>query len=253
MLKSDLPSIRTMVPRLSRDRLDPTRYPTDLSIAAFRSIIESMKLLVVDDHPVLRGGLSALLQQMESDVVVLQAGSAEEGLALVAETADLDIVILDIAMPGMNGFQAIAEFGRLRPELPVIVLSSSESPKDVRQALAQGALGYIPKSANQHTLIAAVRLVMNGDLYVPPLILDDADTARLTQFRSRESASRAVLTDRQTAVLRSVSEGRSNKEIAFELGLSEKTVKAHITAIFKILNVINRTQAAAAGRENGLI
>jgi two-component system, NarL family, nitrate/nitrite response regulator NarL len=212
-----------------------------------------MKLLVVDDHPVLRGGLCALLLQIENDVVVLQAGSAEEGLALAAETSDLDIVILDIAMPGMNGFQAIAEFGRLRPELPVIVLSSSESPKDAREALAQGALGYIPKSANQHTLLAAVRLVMNGDLYVPPLILDDADTARLTHFRSRESAGKPVLTDRQVAVLRSVSQGRSNKEIAFKLGLSEKTVKAHITAIFKILNVINRTQAATAGRENGLI
>jgi two-component system, NarL family, nitrate/nitrite response regulator NarL len=224
-----------------------------LSAVSFHSILDRMKIIIIDDHPVLRGGLCALLLQIEKDVVVLQASSAEEGLALVAQNPDLDIVILDIAMPGMDGFQAIAEFGRLRPELPVIVLSSSESPKDVRQALAQGALGYIPKSANQHTLLAAVRIVMNGDLYVPPLILDDADTARMTQFRSRESTSRPVLTDRQVAVLRSVSEGRSNKEIAFKLGLSEKTVKAHITAIFKILNVINRTQAARAGRENGLI
>lgn len=243
----------TMVPGRSWDARGQEAARLGLSIAAFRSIIESMKLLVVDDHPVLRAGLCALLLQIEKDVVVLQAGAAEEGLSLVAQNPDLDIVILDIAMPGMNGLQAIAEFVRLRPELPVIVLSSSESPKDVRQALAQGALGYIPKSANQHTLLAAVRLVMNGDLYVPPLILDDADTARLTPFRSRESAEKPVLTDRQVAVLRSVSEGRSNKEIAFKLGLSEKTVKAHITAIFKILNVINRTQAATAGRENGLI
>jgi two-component system nitrate/nitrite response regulator NarL len=214
---------------------------------------EHMKIIIVDDHPVLRGGLCALLLQIETDVAVLQAGSAEEGLALVAQNPDLDLVILDISMPGMDGFQAIAEFGRLRPELPVIVLSSSESPKDVRHALAQGALGYIPKSANQHTLLAAVRIVINGDLYVPPLILDDADIARSTQFRSRESTGRPVLTDRQTAVLRSVSEGRSNKEIAFELDLSEKTVKAHISAIFRILNVINRTQASKAGREKGLI
>jgi two-component system, NarL family, nitrate/nitrite response regulator NarL len=212
-----------------------------------------MKLLVVDDHPVLRGGLCALLLQIEKDVVVLQASAAEEGLSLVAQNPDLDIVILDIAMPGMGGFQAIAEFGRLRPELPVIVLSSSESPKDVRQALAQGALGYIPKSANQHTLLAALRLVMNGDLYIPPLILDEADSVPLPHFRSRESGGKPVLTDRQVAVLRSVGEGHSNKEIAFRLGLSEKTVKAHITAIFKIFNVVNRTQAAAAGRENGLI
>lgn len=212
-----------------------------------------MKLLVVDDHPVLRGGLSALLLQLEKNAMVLQAGTAEEGLAIVAQNPDLDIVILDIAMPGMDGLKAIAEFGRIRPELPVVVLSSSENQKDVRNALAQGALGYIPKSANQRTLLAAIRLVLNGDLYVPPLVLDDEDTARLTHFRSREKAAKPILTDRQIAVLRSISEGRSNKEIAFELGLSEKTVKAHVTAIFKILNVINRTQAASIGRENGLI
>src|ERR1700721_1803686 len=240
-----------MVPRRSRDSAGFIETFPRLSAVSFHSILDRMKIIINDYHPVLRGGLCALLLQIEKDVVVLQAGSAEEGLALVAQNPDLDIVILDIAMPGMDGFQAIPEFGRLRPELPVIVLSSSESPKDVRQALAQGALGYIPKSANQHTLLAAVRIVINGDLYVPPLILDDADAARLTRFRSRESTSRPVLTDRQIAVLRSVSEGRSNKEIAFELGLSEKTVKGHITAIFKILNVINRTQAATAGRENG--
>jgi two-component system nitrate/nitrite response regulator NarL len=224
-----------------------------LSIVPVRPIIENMKLLVVDDHPVVRGGLCALLLQIGKDAVVLQASDAGEGLALVTEHADLDIVILDIAMPGMDGLHAIAEFGRVRPELPVIVLSSSESPNDVRQALAQGALGYVPKSANQQTLLAAVRLVLNGDLYVPPLILDDTETTRSTHFRAREGTAKPVLTDRQVAVLRSVSEGRSNKTIAFELGLSEKTVKSHITAIFKILNVINRTQAAAAGRENGLI
>jgi DNA-binding NarL/FixJ family response regulator len=212
-----------------------------------------MKLLVVDDHPVLRGGLCTLLQQLGNEVIVLQAANAEDGLGLVAQNEDLDIVLLDIVMPGMNGFQAIAEFGRLRPELPVVVLSSSENPKDVRDALAQGALGYIPKSANQHTLLAAVRLVMNGDLYVPPLILDEADAVRLTHFRFTESAGKPLLTDRQVSVLRAISEGRSNKEIAFELALSEKTVKAHITAIFKILNVINRTQAASTGRKNGLI
>jgi two-component system, NarL family, nitrate/nitrite response regulator NarL len=224
-----------------------------LSIVPVRPIIENMKLLVVDDHPVMRGGLCALLLQLEKDVVVLQAGEAEEGLALVTEHADLDIVILDIAMPGMDGFQTMKELGRLRPELPVIVLSSSDNQKDVRQALAQGALGYVPKSASQHTLLGAVRLVMNGDVYVPPLMVDEIGVKRLTHFRSRESTERPILTDRQVAVLRSVSAGQTNKEIAFEMSLSEKTVKTHITAIFKILNVINRTQAAAAGRENGLV
>jgi two-component system nitrate/nitrite response regulator NarL len=212
-----------------------------------------MKILVVDDHPVLRGGLSALLMQLANDVIVLQAGNAEEGLALVAHAPDLDLVLLDIVMPGIDGLHAIAEFGRLRPELPVAVLSSSENPKDVRDALAQGALGYIPKSANQHTLLAAIRLVMNGELYVPPLMLEEADTSQSMQFRTPDNAAKAILTDRQIAVLRLISQGQSNKEIAFELSLSEKTVKAHITAIFKVLNVVNRTQAASAGRDNGLI
>jgi two-component system nitrate/nitrite response regulator NarL len=212
-----------------------------------------MKLLVVDDHPVLRGGMCALLLQLEKDVVVLQAGDAEQGLGLVIEHADLDIVILDIAMRGMDGFQTMKELSRLRPKLPVIVLSSSENPNDVRQALAQGALGYVPKSASQHTLLGAVRLVMNGDVYVPPLMVDETDIKRLTQFSLHGSAHKPVLTERQVAVLRSISVGRSNKAIAIELGLSEKTVKAHITAIFKILNVINRAKAVAVGRENGII
>ncbi len=212
-----------------------------------------MKLLVVDDHPLLRGGLRGLLLQIGEDTVVLQAGDAAEALALIALHADLDIVVLDIAMPGMNGLQAIAEFGRTRPELPVIVLSSSESPEDVRQALAQGALGYVPKSASQQTLLAAIWLVLNGDLYVPPFVLDDSRTARLSHSRTDSSANKPILTDRQMEVLRLLCQGQSNKMIALDLDLSEKTVKAHVTAIFKILNVISRTQAAAIARETGLI
>jgi two-component system, NarL family, nitrate/nitrite response regulator NarL len=94
---------------------------------------------------------------------------------------------------------------------------------------------------------------MNGDVYVPPLMVDETDIKRLTQFSLHGSAHKPVLTERQVAVLRSISVGRSNKAIAIELGLSEKTVKAHITAIFKILNVINRAKAVAVGRENGII
>ena len=144
-------------------------------------------MLVVDDHPVLRDGLAALLRQMGPETVVLQAGDAAQALALVAQHADLDAVVLDIAMPGIDGFRAIPEFGRLRPELPIIVLSSSESPHDVRHALSQGALGYVPKSASQKTLISAIRLVLNGELYVPPLILAEAAATR-SPGRSRIAA-----------------------------------------------------------------
>jgi DNA-binding NarL/FixJ family response regulator len=153
-----------------------------LSLVPVRSHIESMKLLVVDDHPVPRGGLCALLLQNEKDVVILQAGDAEQGLALVTEHADLDI--LDIAMPGMDGFQTMKELGRPRPELPVIVLSSSENPKDVRQVLPQGALGYVPKSASQHMLLGAVRLVINGDVLADLGALENLRVGPFTRHAS---------------------------------------------------------------------
>jgi two-component system nitrate/nitrite response regulator NarL len=210
-----------------------------------------MKVLVIDDHPVIRAGLSAVLCQLGSDTTVLQAGDAEQALGIAGQHPDLDIVVLDLMMPGLGGFPVIAEFGRIRPDLPVLVLSSSEDPQDARKAFAHGALGYVPKSAGQNTLLAAARLVLNGDLYVPPLILTEPPSTYLS--RLSPNAGGAVLTDRQIDVLRRLGEGQSNRTIALELGLSEKTVKAHVTAIFRALNVVSRTQAAAAGREAGLI
>jgi two-component system nitrate/nitrite response regulator NarL len=212
-----------------------------------------MKLLIVDDHPFLRDGLAALLMQIGPDTTVLQAREANEGIAMVDNHLDLDVVILDLAMPGMEGLQALSEFGRKRPDLPVIVLSSSEDPRDVRRALASGALGYVPKSASQHVLLSAIRLVLNGDLYVPPLILDEKFNTNVRRTTNTEGESSRLLTARQIEILTLLSEGKPNKTIAATLALSEKTVKTHITAIFKALNVVNRTQAAAAGREQGII
>jgi two-component system nitrate/nitrite response regulator NarL len=212
-----------------------------------------MKLLVVDDHPVLREGLATLLRQIGPDTDVFEAGDAAEALTLVAKHADLDVVVLDIVMPGLDGLRAIAEFGRARPELPVIVLSSSEDAQTVRQALAQGALRYVPKSASRHTLLSAIRLVVSGELYVPALILNDPQAPRTMSVRQEARAGVPSLTDRQIEVLRLVGDGRTNLAIALELGLSEKTVKGHVAAIFRAMNVITRTQAAAVARESGLI
>jgi two-component system, NarL family, nitrate/nitrite response regulator NarL len=211
-----------------------------------------MKVLVVDDHPVLREGLATLLQRAGPDTAILQAGDAAEALELVVQHADLDVVVLDLILPGMSGLSAITEFGRARPDLPVIVISSSQDPQDARRALALGALGYVPKSANPQTLLSAIRLVMDGELYVPRLILDEP---AVPSARPRHVVGPGVplLTERQIDVLKQLSEGQQNKAIAIELGLSEKTVKVHITAIFKALNVVSRTQAAAVARANGLI
>ena len=212
-----------------------------------------MKFLIVDDHPVLRDGLAALLQQASPDTTVLQARNASEGLSLADGCADLDVILLDLEMPGMKGFEALAEFGRKRPDVPVIVLSSSEDARDVRQSLASGALGYVPKSASQQVLLSAIRLVLNGDLYVPPLILDDKSLQSTLGMQGAKPERRSSLTERQIEILRLLSEGMPNKTIATTLDLSVKTVKVHITTIFRALNVANRTQAAVAGRKAGII
>jgi two-component system, NarL family, nitrate/nitrite response regulator NarL len=211
-----------------------------------------MKLLIIDDHPILREGIAAMLRQVEPDTIVLQAHDGAEGLHVAEAHDDLDAVMLDLMMPGMAGMTAIREFGKRRPDLPVIVLSSSEDPDDVRHALAAGALGYVPKSASPQTLVSALRFVLQGNIYVPPFILDQvANFATETAATGTTLAPR--LTDRQVEVLRLVCQGYSNKEIGRLLGLSDKTVKTHITAIFKALNVSNRTQAASVARAGELI
>jgi two-component system nitrate/nitrite response regulator NarL len=212
-----------------------------------------MKLLIVDDHPVLRDGLVALLQQADPDTTILQAQNALEGMALADSCTDLDVIILDLEMPGMKGLQALSEFGRKRPDVPVIVLSSSEDPREVRQSLASGALGYVPKSASQQVLLSAIRLVLNGDLYIPALILDEDSLPPSQRMRSSGSQGASLLTQRQIEILRLLSEGMPNKTIATALDLSVKTVKVHVTTIFRALNVVNRTQAAVAGRKAGII
>ena len=197
-----------------------------------------MKLLIVDDHPMVRTGIAALLAQAEIDAVILQAHAAPMALDMAAKHPDIDAVMLDLSMPGMDGFTAIAAFQRSNPALPVIVLSSSEEPEHVRRALAMGARGYIPKSAPPGTVVAALRIVLSGEVYLPPLMLSEP----------MEAAGVDRLTDRQSDVLALLSQGQSNKTIAASLGIAEKTVKAHVGAIFRALNVVNRTQAASQAR-----
>lgn len=208
-----------------------------------------MKLLVVDDHPVFRDGLAALLRQAASQTIVLQAPECSSALSLAEQHPDLDAVFVDLMMPGMTGDIAVREFRRRRPELPVIVLSSSENPSDVRRALQAGALGYIPKSADPGTLLSALQLVLTGNIYVPPLLALAAEPAAKPAGRNGAPGSIGQLTERQVEVLEQLSEGLSNKEISTQLGIAEKTVKAHVAAIFKALNVVNRTQAANAMRD----
>jgi DNA-binding NarL/FixJ family response regulator len=206
-----------------------------------------MKFLIVDDHAVLRQGLSALLTQLEPDVSIIEARDASEAFSAVEKHDDIDLVTFDMYMPGMAGVSALSEFGRRWPHLPVVVLSSSEDATDIRQALTCGARGYVPKSASHFVLLSAVRLALNGDIYVPPQLLNQIGG------KAEMKAGSDKLTHRQVQILALLSDGKPNKVIATSLGLSEKTVKTHVTAIFKALNVINRTQAVSVARAAGMI
>jgi two-component system, NarL family, nitrate/nitrite response regulator NarL len=211
-----------------------------------------MKLLIVDDHPVMREGLAALLRQAAEPTEVLQAASGAEGLALAERHGDIDAIFLDLAMPGGSGMAAIQELGKRRPDIPVIVLSSSEDPADVRRALSLGALGYVPKSAAPSTLLSALQFVLSGNIYVPPLVLK-ATGAGGKAGQEQGAGGVPKLTERQLEILRQLCRGLSNKEISLELDISEKTVKAHVAAIFKALNVVSRTQAIGVARAMALV
>ena len=218
------------------------RLPTDTR----QWILGAMKLLIIDDHSIMRAGFAALLGQPGSGIEVLQAGDAAEGIAEVQAYPDLDAVFLDLNMPGEDGMSALREIGKQRADLPVILLSSSEDPADVRRALAAGALGYLPKSSGPEPLMSALRLVLSGEVYVPPIMLR-ATVPRADHNGPHDNSGPGIaLTERQIDVLRLLGRGLSNKEIGRELLVSERTVKAHVTAIFKSLRVVNRTQAVAA-------
>jgi len=204
-----------------------------------------MKLLIVDDHAVVRAGLAAMLIHADAITEVIQAATGEAGLALARQHTDLAAIVLDLALPGMSGIVAVQAFGKARPDVPVIVLSASEHPADAQGALDAGALGYVPKSASPKTILAAINMVLAGEMYLPPLLLGAANPAA--------PARTTQLTGRQTDVLAMLAQGASNKHIANALKLSDKTVKAHVTAIFKALNVSNRTQAAHMARQSGLL
>jgi DNA-binding NarL/FixJ family response regulator len=193
-----------------------------------------MKILVVDDHAVVRAGIAALLRTSPDMPEVLQAGDAASAFATATAHPDLDAILLDLRLPGESADEVLRRLGEEHPTLPVLILSSSEDPQDVRRALALGALGYVTKSASPATLLAALNLVLSGETYVPPFMARNTPASGMSPGR---------LTERQNEVLDLVGADLSNKQIAHRLGLSEKTVKAHVTAILRTLGVTSRAQA----------
>lgn len=210
-----------------------------------------MKILVADDHALFREGMRHLLPQLQdSGVDIIEAGNCAEALRAVEANDDIALILLDLAMPGRDGFAALETFSRTHSRIPVVVLSASENREAMQRALDNGALGYIPKTTSATVMLQALRLVLAGSIYVPPALVQPAALGAIAP------ASTAYpphgLTPRQRDVLVLVIDGKSNQTIATELGLSKATVKAHIAAAFKVLGVNNRAQAAAAAKRLGL-
>lgn len=207
--------------------------------------MQKIKILVVDDHPLVRAGVVSALQSLEACTELLEAGDGVQALACLAQHTDVAAVVMDLRMAGMAGLSLLEQLQRHHPDVPALVLSSSEDPQDVRRVLRAGARGYCPKSSNSGTLLAALRLVLSGEVYVPPfmaLLAEPADSP----------VDASGLTPRQQEVLQELCNGRSNKQIAAALGMQEKTVKGHVSAIFKCLNVVHRLQAVEVARAAGL-
>ena len=209
-----------------------------------------MKFLVADDHAVFRGGLLYLLQRLDADAEILEASDYSEALAVAEREDGIDLILVDLLMPGIDGYAGIAGLRDRAGGAPIIVVSARENPADVQASLDSGAMGYLPKSSSSEVMLNAMRLVLAGGMYLPPALLGHQDGANgadsmesnFGQPRLSEQVARN-LTRRQRDVMRLLALGRSNKAIAQELDLAEGTVKVHVSAIFKALNVTNRTEA----------
>ncbi|MGA7972261.1 MAG: response regulator transcription factor [Pseudolabrys sp.] len=201
------------------------------------------RLVIADDHPLFRGALreavSGLLQQVE----IAEAGTFDEVAELLEQDGDLDLILLDLAMPGVRGFSGLMYLRAQYPSMPVIVVSANDDPAAIRRCMEFGASGFIPKTVGVEAMRVAIERVLGGGVWTPPDVDlstgGDAETAELM-------ARMATLTPQQVRVLMMLSEGLLNKQIAFQLGVSEATVKAHVSAILQKLHVESRTQAVIA-------
>jgi len=202
-----------------------------------------LKILIIDDHELFREGLAYVLSQLENNVTILEAGNYEETFQLLAETHDIDLVLLDLNLPGKDGFSVLDMVRQEYSSLPVVVLSASKLNSDVHRAIDAGAMGYIPKSSSSNVMLNALNLVLLGEVYIPSGLIK---AGQLNPSLKED----LVLTPRQSEVLYMLAQGLSNKQISADLGIAEATTKMHITAIMKSMGVSNRTQAAMVAQRN---
>ncbi|MDN6180776.1 MAG: response regulator transcription factor [Halomonas subglaciescola] len=205
------------------------------------------KFIVADDHPLFRAALTQALRQLAPQVDIVEADTMEATKDVVNRHPDADLVLLDLHMPGANGFSGLIQLRGQMPDIPVAVVSGSDEPYVVRRALDYGASGFIPKSSSLTLIAEAVGEILAGEIWLPEALSGVLEDTNEEEARFAEAI--ASLTPQQFRVLNMLNEGLLNKQIAFELSVSEATIKAHVTAILRKLGVHSRTQAVIAAKK----
>jgi DNA-binding NarL/FixJ family response regulator len=211
-----------------------------------------MKILLVDDHALFRDGMHYVLKKLDEHVEILDACNFPDALNAAKDNPDLDLVLLDLHLPGSEGAPSVKLFHTSYPDLPVVVVSGTDQRDDIERVMNSGAMGFISKMSSGQDMIHALRLVLDGGVYLPPQLLQLA----LGQVREDKRSWRTNeygLTVRQMEVLKQIAAGLSNKDIGLSIGMAEGTVKIHVAAIFQALRVNKRMDAVQAAKRIGLL
>lgn len=208
-----------------------------------------MKILIADDHALFRDGLAMRLEEINPDIILHQAPTFSQALKILDKEADINMIIADLDMPDMKWEDGIEQLKKKSPDSSLIVISASEDIRNIRKILATGIKGYIPKRSDPKIMHNALKLILEGGTYIPPALIENSAEHNTGGYRSNGK----TLTNRQSQVLDLIAQGKSNKQIAYEMGVSEATVKLHINALLRSLKVNNRTQAVVTAQKMGII
>lgn len=208
-----------------------------------------MKILIADDHALFRDGLALRLEQIAPEAAIFQASGYSQVIKILKSDNNFDVLIMDVEMQDLPWLESLKQIREIAPNTKIIVVSASEDSRTIRTILTTGVKGYIPKRSEIKVFNNAFKLISDGGTYVPPNLIDNTP---LNNISGRNTGIK-TLTTRQSQVLDLIAQGKSNKQIAYDMGVSESTVKLHINALLRSLHVNNRTQAVITAQKIGLI
>ncbi len=218
-----------------------------------------MKILIADDHNLVREGLRPFLEELDPDVEIVEAASFDQAYEVAARTDGLNLILMDLKMPGMNAFDGLVKMCESHRDVPVVILSGHFNRHDVLEAVERGAAGYVPKTISGSAMVNALRLVLSGEKYIPSAAFQDTPESNDDSPIGRSATTNTLqkdgplsrLSEREKEILGHLIEGNTNKEIARKLGLQEITVKVHLRNIYRKMEAANRAQAVRIALQNG--